>query len=266
MQLVTKLGAVAALAVAATFGSAAHAAAGYNYPNFTGAGAPGVGFAAVSSASSLTLVAPNTYQLQYTGSANGLLNFGPGANTAYNVNNEQVAITAFLKRTNNTWNVTGGTYTITGSIAGCSSGCPAGFNSWAAGSGTLFSAKLTPGTLTTNTTDKYIGFRTEQFSGWAISQGLNTGSMAESLYLYASSTTPAQGVGTAPNIARSVSNSTWNNFVAALNSGNSISAGSFANVGSYATIPLPLPAVLLLGGLASLGGVVRRRKAGLATA
>jgi hypothetical protein len=263
MKKMTKITAGVALALAAGLSGAAQASSGYTFPSFTGAGAPGNGFASVDALASVTQIGPGSYQFSISsGTTNsGVLNFGSGANGgSVAVSNEHVTVTANLQRSGSVWSVTGGSYLITGSVAACSSGCPGGV-SWAAGSGTLFSASLTPGALTASTGGDYLGMHTGSFGGWAVTQNLNMGATAESLYLYASS---SSSLGTAPNLGVSTSNSAWNALIAALSSGGAISNGAYTNVGAYATVPLPLPGVLLLSGLAGLGRMVRRKSVAVA--
>ena len=166
-------------------------------------------------------------------------------------------VTANLQRSGSVWSLTSGSYSITGNVAACSASCPGGV-SWAAGSGTLFSATLTPGALTANTGGDYVGFHTGGFSGWAVTQNLNMGATSESLYLYASS---SSSLGTAPSLGNTTGNSSWNALIAALSSGGAISNATYSNVGAYSTVPLPLPGLLLLSGLAGLGRMVRRKQA-----
>ncbi len=258
MKKMTKISAGVAFAIAAGLSGAAQANSGYTFPTFTGAGAPGIAFATVDTLSSVTQTGPGQYVFSISsGTSNtGVLNFGSGANGgSVAVSNEGVTITAQLQKTGNSWNVTGGTYTVTGNIAACSSGCPGGVT-WTAGSGTLFSASLTAGSLVASTSGDYIGFGTNNLGGWAKNEHLT--STAESLYLYASS---SSSLGTAPTLGISTSNSTWNALVAALSGGGSLSNAAYGNIGGYATVPLPLTGILMLSGLAGLGGFVRRRAA-----
>jgi hypothetical protein len=127
---------------------------------------------------------------------------------------------------------------------------------WTAGSGTLFSASLTSGSLVASTSGDYIGFGTGNFSGWAKNQHLT--STAESLYLYASG---SSSLGTAPTLGISTTNSAWNALVTALHGGGTLANAAYSNIGAYATVPLPLTGILLLSGVAGLGGFVRRKAA-----
>jgi hypothetical protein len=220
----------------------------------TGNGAPGDAIATGGALIGLS-GSGNSYTFTLSGSlgSNAELTL-PSKNTS--LTGATITLTGTLSRTgSNPWVLTSGTETISGSIAACSSNCGASGLTWGAGSGTLFKANLSNMVAYQGSGGSdYLGFNSS-FSGtssWMLTNNINQGSMNESVYLYALSSTA---------LSTSVQNNPYfNAFVAALASGANLSSGTVnAYLGSYSTVPLPLSAWLMGGGLLGLGAFARRK-------
>lgn len=247
----------AGAAIALTAGLAAAAQAGVPSPlnGGTGNGTPGNAFATGGALISLS-GSGNSYNFTLSGSlgSNAALEFVNGQN--YSLSGATLTLSGTLTRSgSNPWTLSSGTETITGGIAACSSSCGTLSGGWGSGSGTLFKANLTNvGFYTPSSGGDYIGFNSN-FTGtssWMLTNNINQGSNNESVYLYALNSTA---------LSTSVANNSYfNAFVAALASGANLGAGTINSyVGSYSTVPLPLPALLLSSGLAGLGFMFRRK-------
>jgi hypothetical protein len=248
-----------ALAISAALAAAAQAG-GLGAPTLSAGtsplSAPGNAFATGGTFLSLS-GSGNSYTFSYSGSlgSNAGLNFVTGGGSEFPITSATVTLSGTLTRSgSNPWALSSGTETITGNIAACSSNCGS-LASWGAGSGTLFKANLS--SLTTfqpSGGSDYIGFKTS-FAGtssWMLTNNVNQGSLNESVYLYALTSTALS-----TNVAN---NSYFNAFVAALASGANLSSVTVNSyIGSYSTVPLPLPALLFTSGLAGLGLIARRK-------
>ena len=247
MKKMTKISAGVVLAIATGLSATAHAAS-YTYPlpNFSSPAAPGEGFATIDSVASLASTGSGTYTFSISGSTGntGALNLTNTAALA--VSGEQVSLNVYLQKSGSGYVLNSSktsTYSVTGTVSGVS-----GTN--------LFSENLT-GTpvFTTSGGTAYMGFSTDDLTGSAYNKYGN-GSTGETLFLYASSTSVAQGLSQGGLVGSSAA---WTALINALSTGGNLSAESLSNIGAYATVPLPLPATLLLSGLAGLGMLVRRK-------
>lgn len=186
---------------------------------------------------------PNTYyELTATGSGNFTFNYQPiqygGTSGTYN-------LTARFNQNGTLTNAYGpNTLSISGAVPASSAGAP---TSWSAHSGTLFTADLTA--VGYDAANDAVGFQTGNFGGWANQSQFTTGSTVESVYLFDTTGLSIANGGTGGVGALTA-------LINALTAGNLNNAGlltgTYNNVQSIATVPLPAPLALLGSGLVVL--------------
>jgi hypothetical protein len=242
-----------AVIAAATVGGVANA---INVPDFSAPGIPSPGyvdFAALNLSASLK-ASGGGYTLTILGTNPnvGLFNF---KNAAYLIGGEQVKLTVNFDATGHLVPTAANTIEIDGSLAPWDKPLigtpPAGF-SWSAQKyEKLFGAELTG--VGVDSKDEALGFSTADFSGWANQPQFASSNASESLWLFSL-------LGRSDDSKRRSKNP-WDKFLDEIEDHHRLKPGTFFGIGSITTVPLPAPALLLLGGLAGLGGFVRRRRA-----
>jgi hypothetical protein len=224
-------------------------------PNFS---APGIGqpgfpdFAALNFSASLQGSSQSGYVLTITGRDPnfGAFNFKGGS---YDVGNEEIELTAHFTSTGQLIKSQPNTIEIFGSLPASnrpSSGKAPKGESWSKQPfELLFEAVLTG--VGADLKKDALGFSTKDFSGWA-DQRRFTGSAnpTESLWLYSICSGLFGG------------GNSWDRFVADIADHKSLHDATFTGISSIATVPLPASGLLMLGGLAGLGAMVRRRRVG----
>lgn len=204
--------------------------------------------------------ASSGYTLTITGRdpSYGAFNF-PG--TAYRITGEVVELTAHFDSSGHLLKNEPNTIEIFGSLAGSANptrGTAPTNASWSKQPfELLFEAVLT--SVTVNSKHQELGFSTHDFSGWADQlQFTNSTNPSESLWLYS---LPIQHSIASSNLLSGQSGNSWDQFLWEVQNHRSLHDAYFHELGSVATVPLPGTGLLMLGGLAGLGAMVRRRRA-----
>jgi hypothetical protein len=177
---------------------------------------------------------------------------------AYLVGNESINLTATF---NSSGQLLSGTYAISGSLPASSSptfgSSPAGYSWGSQPTQTLLTANLTADTV--NSGSQALGFSATFTGGWADTPQFTGGNTTESVWLYSLLS------GRDETSGQNMGNSAWNSFLAQLKSGSGLKANTFYGIASIATVPIPGAVWLLGSGLAGLGAMLRRRRAGAQT-
>jgi len=244
------------LALSITVASTAFCVAqAIDIPSFSAPAIPEPGypdFAALNFSASLSGSAKSGFTLTISEADPniGVFNFKHGA---YLVSDETIQLVAHFDSTGHLLTNQNNSIEIEGSVPAWThpsyGAAPTGY-SW---SGTtrdtlLFYADLTA--VGVDSKDEALGFSTTDFYGWA-SQFANPNA-AESLWLYSllGSVDPGTGAG-----------KSWDAFLAEINNHTALTTARFAGIESVATVPLPSTLLLMLSGLAGVGGFAWRRSA-----
>jgi hypothetical protein len=176
------------------------------------------------------------------------------AGASYRVSGEEVELTAHFDSTGHLLKNQPNTIEIFGSLLGSNRptvGIAPKQEHWSRQPWELlFEAQLT--SVGVNTSHDALGFSTDDFSGWA-DQRQFTGSShpSESLWLYSLTQGGSNWDG----------NMSWNRLLADIVQHKHLQDANFLGIATVATVPLPASAILMLGGLAGLGALARRRRA-----
>jgi len=142
-------------------------------------------------------------------------------------------------------------------------GTPPGFSWSAQPIEPLLTATLTADTL--DSAHQALGFSEVITGGWADQKqftGTNATAVTESLWLYSLF---SQQSSNWSGLSGKNSDPGWTAFLTELKNHSGLTAAHFSGIGSIATVPIPGAVWLLGSGLFGLGGMLRRRRASVAT-